>query len=699
MKRQIMQKSIMALSIIVIVFLFIPMSVLAFQISDSFFMKDISGHWAEEDIKNLSYMGIIKGNSGQANPDSLISRAEFIALLVRALGYDSQVSEGLSPFKDVKTDDWYYNVLIVAKETGITKGNPDGTFSPNRFISREEIVLLLVRAMDLEKEAVSTTRSFKDIKSGYKYKSELNAAINTGIINGYADNTFRPGSNALRAEAAVMIKRMLSAKEGIGEEVKAKNAVQNLLREYMDKYIEKKNNKDSNIEFNLSHSMGKENDSNKTKAEIIKLYKQKKINVKEYLNNINIKVIEIRKNTATAVITYDVRYSRSYQDGSNRTKTYKAEKKFSLRKMKDGWKVYNVDERLLQDKKINLVWEQIAVKTPDMSNVDAMEGLNVTAPTWFELRKDTHKLGVKPSDPVVYKNWQGSIHMMDMGDNKFIEWAHNKGYDVWGLFRNEFDLDASNKVLNSEQARKKSIELLLEYTNKYKLDGINVDFENVNYSDRHVLSQFVRELAMVLREQGLITSVDVTKIEPTSWTWSMCYDRNALGEAADYIVLMAYDQNGSWSKKSGSVAQYSWVEKGLQGVLEQVPADKMLLGLPFYTRLWEEQNGRVLNTFPISMQKANDLINDNHGKVIWDQPSGQRLATYIKGNKTYKIWIEDTDSINLKTSLVHKYGLAGVASWRRGYETPDIWPALNKALNDYSSYQEWLIANQGKYIY
>ena len=190
--------------------------------------------------------------------------------------------------------------------------------------------------------------------------------------------------------------------------------------------------------------------------------------------------------------------------------------------------------------------------------------LNIISPTWFELRNDDNVLGVKESDPVVFSNRQGKIYMVDMGDMDYMKWARQNGYHVWGLFRNEFDIEIANKVLNSKESREKMAKLLLDYTWKYGLDGINIDFENIYFNDRYVLSQFVRELAFVLREQGVITSMDVTKIEPGSWTWSMCYDRRALGESVDYVALMAYDQNGSWSKKSGSVAQITWVERALR---------------------------------------------------------------------------------------------------------------------------------------
>lgn len=655
----------------------------AFQLEDSYYMRDISGHWAENDLNDLADMGILKGNNDMnANPDQPISRAEFIALLVRGLNYGDQPQGGMY-FKDVSSEDWYYNVVNVAKEKGITVGNGSGYFFPNSQITREEIVLMLIRALQLNNgQSSSASKNFKDIAGSYPYKTELNLAINSGIINGYEDNTFRPGNNASRAEAAVMIKRMLGVSDALtSDDIDSNKAdIQDLVKEYINEYSLKKNNQQTDIQYNLDHSIGKEYDTNESKADIIALYKQEGIDVKEDISNISINDLQLTGQIAQVKVYYDVTYTRSFSDGSNRVESYKMEKPFSLRKLDGSWKVYNTEERLYRDDKISLAWEQVDVRTPDMSGVQSMDGLDVISPTWFELRTDQSSMGVTANDPVVYSDWQGSIHMVDMGADSYVQWAHPHGYDIWGAFRNGFDTDISNRVLNSQDARSKMIEQVLEYANKYQLDGINVDFENMYYDDRYVFSQFVRELALALREEGLITSVDVTKIEPGSWTWSLCYDRKELGKAADYIALMAYDENGSWSTVSGSVAQLSWVENGLKGVMQQVPAEKILLGVPFYTRLWEETNGKVTKTSAISMQTAQNLIQQNSANVSWDSSSGQNLAVYSSGSKIYKIWVEDAASIGLKVSLVNKYGLAGAAGWRRGFETSDIWTVISNAL-------------------
>ena len=698
MRTAVRKVSILCIMFAMIISFIIPYQGAAFQGEDTFFMRDISGHWAEDDIKELSYMAILNGdNDKNANPDRSITRAEFTALLVRALNNEKDRIDGGAGFSDVKPEDWYYTIVSIAKEKGITQGNGTGKFLPNRQITREEIVLMLVRAMGLEGESLEI--DFKDIKNNYKYEKELSAALKSNIINGYKDNTFRPSKNASRAEAAVMIKRMLSISDPSMDQASEEKEMELLIKDYLTQYVDKKNRKDTELDFNVMHSIGKAENDNRVKSQAIQLYKENGINVWESIDHLEVQVTEITKGIAKAVARYEATYTRHFEDGSNRVKTYQAEEKFSLRKVKDKWKIYDVQERLYQDEKINLTWEQIAVKTPDMSGVPQMKGLDIISSTWFELRNSDNALGVKASDPVVYQDWQTNIHMIDMGDQQFMKWAHQHGYDVWGLFRNEFDIEVANKVLNSKESRKECIELLLQYVNNYKLDGINIDFENVYYEDRNVLSQLVRELAPVLREQGVITSVDVTKIEPTSWTWSMCYDRKALGEAADYIAFMAYDQNGSWSKKSGSVAQYTWVEKGLQGIIEQVPNEKVLLGLPFYNRLWEEVNGKVTGTRAISMQEAQHLIHSHSADVVWDRQSGQYFATYRKGNKTYKMWVEDAHSINLKSSLVHKYELAGTASWRRGYETPDIWNVLYDNLKKYHSYDAWVKGSSMKWYW
>ncbi|WHH58092.1 glycosyl hydrolase family 18 protein [Petroclostridium sp. X23] len=326
--------------------------------------------------------------------------------------------------------------------------------------------------------------------------------------------------------------------------------------------------------------------------------------------------------------------------------------------------------------KINLVWEYVHRSTPDMSGVKKIEGLDVVSPTWFS---------------VVDK--QGTV--ANKGDVTYVNWAHEKGYKVWGVVTNSFDPDLTHIILNNSETREKIVQQILVYAKLYQLDGINIDFENVYLKDKDMLTQFVRELVPMLKEQGLIVSMDVT-VKSSSENWSMCYDRKALAEVLDYMAVMTYDQHWASSPTAGSVAQLSWVEYGIEKLLNEIPSEKLLLGLPFYTREWKEETvdgKKKVSSRAISMDTAQKIIKEKNAVVTWDEKSGQNYAEYKEGQAVYRIWLEDAQSINLKSSLVHKYDLAGAAAWRRGFESEDIWKVLNNNLKEKENYTQWAKAN------
>ena len=327
--------------------------------------------------------------------------------------------------------------------------------------------------------------------------------------------------------------------------------------------------------------------------------------------------------------------------------------------------------------KLNVAWHSIVSKTPEMNGVAKIEGLDVISPTWFDL---SDKIGTIKSK----------------ADNKYIEWAKNNNYRVWAVVTS-MDPDITTSVLNNGKLREGVINKLANYAKLYKLDGINVDFENMYLRDKDMFSQFVRELAPTLRQQGLIVSVDVG-VPGGSANYSKCYDRKALADAVDYVMVMTYDQHWKSSPESGSVAQLAWVEKKLQETLKDVPSSKLLLGLPFYIREWKEikqSDGKVVvkQNAVLSMDNAQQRIRKNKAKVEWDSESGQFYAEYKKGLVTYKMWLEDENSINLKASLAHKYELAGTAAWRLGFESKDVWEALHTTLKKDMNFVEWAQAN------
>jgi spore germination protein YaaH len=326
--------------------------------------------------------------------------------------------------------------------------------------------------------------------------------------------------------------------------------------------------------------------------------------------------------------------------------------------------------------KVNMTWEYVGSKNPDISKLKNINGLDVVSPTWFS---------------IVDK--QGTV--TNRADSGYVKWAHSNGQKIWALVGNGSDPDITHGFLNNTDIREKIIQQLLIYAKLYKLDGINIDFENINIEDRDMLTQFMRELAPLVREQGLVVSIDVT-FRSSSENWSMCYDRKALSEVVDYVAVMAYDQHWASSPVAGSVAEFSWVESNLKRILEEVPSEKVLLGIPFYTRVWKEElvDGKMkLSSTAVSMGAVEKILEEKKPAVVWDEASGQNYIEYKVGKVTNKIWIEDEKSINLKSSLVHKYDLAGAASWRKGFESDDIWAVLQDNLKVKQNYTQWANAN------
>lgn len=332
--------------------------------------------------------------------------------------------------------------------------------------------------------------------------------------------------------------------------------------------------------------------------------------------------------------------------------------------------------------KITLAWDAIYSKTTSYLKESKISSLDVLSPTWFQVAND-----------------QGAL--INRADAKYVDWAHKNGYKVWALLSNDFqNAGMTKRFLNNTDARDNLIRQVLAYSALYKLDGINIDFENVNKEDKDALTQFMRELTPFLKEQGLVVSIDVT-VPDGSDNWSLCYDRKALGQVVDYMMLMTYDQYWATSPKAGSTAQVTWVETNLKKVLDLVPREKLLLGLPFYTRLWKEETNKdgkiaVSSIKPLSMDEAKKLIKDNVAQVKWDTQSGQFYAEYKKDNTQFKIWLEDDNSIDLKSALVQKYRLAGAAAWKKGDESQAIWGILDKNLKNIDNYTDWLALNKGK---
>jgi spore germination protein YaaH len=312
--------------------------------------------------------------------------------------------------------------------------------------------------------------------------------------------------------------------------------------------------------------------------------------------------------------------------------------------------------------KINLVWQPNFTRAQDdFSQLQPIEGVNIVSPCWFDII-----------------NVNGFIR--NKANARYAKSLHQKGYKIWALITNSFNPEMTHIVLQNEAARSYVIEQLLAYAKQYQLDGYNLDFENIQDEDKDLLTAFVKEISAALKKENLIVSMDITVPSGESY-WSNCYDRKALGETLDYIMLMAYDEHHPSSKDKGSTASISWVETGLKNTLQNIPSGKIVLGLPFYMRIWQQNTdtGKITSK-TLSMPEAEKLIREKNIQPKWLDDQGQYYLQYDEGKIMYAVWQENNYSLQLKASLVGKYNLAGIACWRKGFETPDVWQVLDDTL-------------------
>lgn len=314
---------------------------------------------------------------------------------------------------------------------------------------------------------------------------------------------------------------------------------------------------------------------------------------------------------------------------------------------------------------VNLLWEHVHSRNPDVRDMPALPGVNVVSPTWFELQ-------------------DGSGALLNRADSRYVKWAHKQGMQVWALFSNGFDPERTQQALADFETRQRMIRQLLTFAQLYQLQGINLDFENVYLRDKDRFVQFVRELTPLLHEQNLVVSLDVT-FKSNSPQWSMFLDRPALLETVDYMAVMAYDEHWGSSPRAGSVASLPWVERGLKRLLDEdrLPPEKLLLGMPFYTRLWTETTTAgvlKVKSRALSMMTAENWWSERGLKPVYLPEVGQHYVEHEEDDVVYKMWLEDKTSIESRVKLARKYQLGGVASWRRGFEANDILPVIERTL-------------------
>ena len=317
---------------------------------------------------------------------------------------------------------------------------------------------------------------------------------------------------------------------------------------------------------------------------------------------------------------------------------------------------------LTRDYKINLGWHVVAgtAGNDTLQSVTAnTKGLNVISPTWFKLSDN-----------------EGNFTSFASAD--YVEKAHGMGLEVWALVENIEYKDSIDmyQILSSTTTRRKLIDALVAEVQQYGIDGINVDFEQISMDCGEHYIEFIRELSVSCRKNGIVLSVD--NYVPTGYTDH--YDRREQGIVADYVIIMGYDEHYAGSPEAGSVASINYVENGIADTVSQVPANKVINAIPFYTRIWET-TGSSISSQAVGMEMAEEYVAAHNIDVEWNEETCQNYGEYTSGDTLYQVWLEEEESIRVKLNIMEKYGIGGVAAWRLGFEKPEIWDEIETYLN------------------
>ena len=384
------------------------------------------------------------------------------------------------------------------------------------------------------------------------------------------------------------------------------------------------------------------------------------VSVKSSKNLIAKTIDKAKKGDSVVVISNDGKFVKVRTENGKigYVKSKKLDSEFLVREA--------MEEEKQIEGKINLTWDYFStVGSAPNRNGTTIEGVNVVSPAFFYLDE----------------NGDLQENIGKSGKN-YINWAHENGYKVWPMVSNaEAGIEVTSTIMNSYEERKKLIEKIVSLCVENNLDGINVDFENMKEEDKDLYSRFIIELTPRIKEIGMVISVDVTAPDGAP-AWSLCFDRHVIGDVADYIVFMAYDQYGKSSDKAGTTAGYNWVKLSLDKFLqtEEIESEKIILGIPFYTRLWTtNSDGEVISNSTVTMKNIDNVLLSD-AERNWNDELKQYYVEYSDGNNKKEMWIEDIESLKAKVSLVKENNLAGIGSWEKDMESEEVWQMLAEEL-------------------
>lgn len=312
------------------------------------------------------------------------------------------------------------------------------------------------------------------------------------------------------------------------------------------------------------------------------------------------------------------------------------------------------------DEKVRLGFHQVTRQEANNtleSYVSVTKDMNVIVPTWFNVI----------SDDGTYNS---------LASKEYVDKAHEMGLQVWAMVENVSTQESvknlnTKTLMSSTSTRRKLIENLMKEADTYGFDGFNLDFESLKAEAGPHYVQFIRELSVSCRQKGLVLSVDNYVPSP----YSAFYNRREQGIVADYVIVMGYDEHYAGGD-AGSVASISYVKDGIENTLKEVPKEKVINAVPFYTRVWTVNEGKTTSK-AYGIADARQWVADNHVDLTWDQELGQFYGSTVNGNGEQYIWMEDEKSMALKIGLVKDFDLAGVACWKLGFESSDIWDIVS----------------------